>query len=269
MKWLGVLLFALLLTGCEGTPGGHPVLSTSSSASQIRAGNWNITANDSQGNSLVFGAILVQTGQSVTANNFIAQTNRLLSSCLTSNATLSNALLTNPNQLNGAITAEFGTMQFVSTLSSDGSSFTGTYSGLGAPNCVGLSASGTISGQAVPSVTGQWTGTIQPCSLNAQTGSCSPFGLSSPFVAALSENDSTVTVTGTYVITSLNGLSSGSVTTVQSDQDKLSGFTLQFTMSDISGSTLIASGTLGSDRTFTAVVKNVNGNADYLLKMSH
>jgi hypothetical protein len=269
MKLSGLLSLMLLLAGCGGPAGGHPAFSTSAQGSSIRAGNWSITASDSQGNSLIFGALLIQNGQSVTANNFFVQTNHLLSSCLTSNATLSNALVVNTNQFNGSITAEFGTLQFTSALSSNGSSFTGTYSGLGTTNCVGLGASGTITGQAVPSTTGQWTGAIQQCNLNSQSGSCAPFGLSSPFSTVLAQNDSTGNVTGTYVVTSLNGLSSGSVSVVQSDQDRLSGFAFQFSMTDISGTHLIASGTLGLDRTFTGVVRVVNGNATYLLNMSH
>ena len=271
MKLAGLvcLLLMLILAGCGGPPGGHLTFSTSAQGMSIKTGNWSITVTDVQGNSLVFGALLVQNGQAVTANNFVAQSNRLLFTCLASSATLSNALVVSSNQFNGAITAEFGTLQFSANLSSDGSSFSGTYSGLSPINCAGLGASGKIEGQEVPSTSGRWSGTIQSCSFNSQSGSCTPFGLTSSFSAVLSQNDSTGDVSGNYLVTNLNSLSSGSVSVVQSDQDILSGRVFQFTMTDISGVKLIARGTLGLDRTFTGVVRVLNGNATYLLKMSH
>jgi hypothetical protein len=258
MLW-GAVLAAIVMTGC----GGGTTQTTKGGSSQAvvdPSGNWTMTATDAQGNKLGLAALFNQVGATVTANSFTpdpVNSSPAVASdfaCLPFSAALSNGTVQNVDQFSGQVAvsnrntgAAFGTFTFSATLTQDGKSFTGTYSGM--PACSAVAASGTFAGAEVPSTSGTWSGTIQPCTWDGQTGTCALFGTNSSFAAVLSQNDETGNVTGNYQVTNLAGFSTGTVAIIP-PSDILSGLLWQFTMSDANGSKFVANGTLGLERSF-------------------
>lgn len=85
--------------------------------------------------------------------------------------------------------------------------------------------------------------------------------------AALTQNDATGNVTGTYS-TSMAPFTGGSVSVDASAQDILSGTFWQFSMSDANPTHAVAAGALDLQGGFTGVVTLLN-NTSYALSMSH
>lgn len=199
------------------------------------SGNWTMTATDGGGKSIDLAALFAQTGAVVTANSFTAAGTTGPFSCTPFSATLSNGLVQNISNFTGTVTfgGNFGAFTFDTTLTPDGKSFTGTYSNM--PSCTGLLLSGTFTGAEVPTTTGSWTGTIQPCQYSQQTGVCTLSGTTSPITASLTQDDVSGNVTGTFQVTSVPGFSQGTVA-VTPPFDILSGRFWQFSLTDNSGS---------------------------------
>lgn len=227
-------LLILVLAGCGGSGSMQPK-PTGGGAVIDPSGNWTMTATDGGGKSIQLAALFAQTGAVVTANSFTAFGNPAPFACTPFTATLSSGLVQNVSNFTGTVTFgnNFGAFTFTATLAADGKSFTGTYSNM--PSCTGLLLSGTFTGAEVPTASGSWTGTLQACTYDQATGICSTSGVTSPFTAALSQDDVTGNVTGTYQVTGVTGFSVGTIA-VQPPSDFLSGLTWQFTVSDNSGS---------------------------------
>jgi hypothetical protein len=261
---------ALLLVSCGnsgspaptggGTNGGQKVIDPS--------GNWTMTATDGGGKSVQFAALYNQVGADVTANSFTAAGNPAPFACVPFTAVLSNGLVQNVSNFTGTVTFgnNFGAFTFSATLAQDGKSFTGTYSNM--PSCTGLLLSGTFIGAEVPTTTGSWTGTLTPCTVDQQAGTCTAIqgAAAGTFAASLTQNDSTGNVTGTYQVTGLPGLTTGTVS-VNPPSDILSGLVWQFSMSDNSGTKGVANGNLNENGRFDG--NAISGSAAFILSMSH
>jgi hypothetical protein len=206
-----------------------------------------MTATDGGNHSVQFAALYNQVGADVTANSFTSLFGSTFT-CTPFTAALSNGLVQNVSNFTGTVTfgGGFGAFTFTATLAADGKSFTGTYSNM--PSCTGLLLSGTFTGAEVPSASGSWTGTIQGCSYDQTTGVCTLFGATSPFTAALTQDDATGSVTGSYQVSGAVGFSSGTVH-VRQGIDVLSGLFWEFEINDASGSAAIVCGgcTSGAD----------------------
>lgn len=200
-----------------------------------------MTATDGGGHSVQFAALFAQVGADVSANSFSAAGNPAPFSCVPFTATLSNGLVQNVSNFTGTVTFgnNFGDFTFNTTLAADGKSFTGTYANM--PSCTGLLLTGTFIGAEVPSISGSWTGTLQPCSLDQTTSTCTLFGATSGFTASLSQNDATGNVTGNYQAAAGTVLSSGTISVIP-PSDILSGTLWNFTMTDNNGTKFIACG---------------------------
>jgi hypothetical protein len=275
-----VLAVMAIACGCGGggssmtTSGGQKVIDPS--------GNWTMTAQDQQGNKLVLAALFNQVGAVVTANSFTAPNNPNLT-CNPLNLTFSNGLVANVSTFTGTLGGAFGSLAFTGTLNDAGTAVTGTYTIANLNNCGGIGATGTFTGAEVPSVSGNWTGTLQPCTRNPTTGDCpiTQGTASSAISFSLTQNDATGAVDGTYQVANLAGFSNGAVSISKNTPQGtinglLSGQSLQFAMGDVNGKNyLVANGLpntgLGLDRTYKAVVQGPFGFADnfYFLTISH
>jgi hypothetical protein len=88
--------------------------------------------------------------------------------------------------------------------------------------------------------------------------------------AALSQDDATGNVTGSYTLNGIAGLSAGTVAVLPADQDILSGLVWQFTMTDNGGSATIVNGALDMKNGFSGVaVIRVPGNPRFIVTMTH
>lgn len=261
------LAASLLMVACGGGR-VNPVAPTPG-APIDPSGNWTMTAKDAGGKSVQYAALFSQTGSVVTSNSFTAAGNPPPFACVPFSASLSNGQVLNVSNFTGDVIIgnNFGTFNFNATLAADGKSFAGTYSNM--PTCSGLLISGTYTGAEVPTTSGSWTGTIQPCAYSQQTADCPLFGTAGQITATLSQNDATGNVTGSYQITGLADFSSGTVSVVP-PSDILSGTVWQFTMQDANGTTFVTYGALDLQGGFIGhtFARTAAGQA-YLLTMKH
>lgn len=263
------LLFAIaLVAGCGGGNAGM----TTQGKPIDPSGNWAMTFTDANNNKLLMSALFDQVGSTVTAFNVLAAGNPSPFSCVPFSGTFANGTVQNTDQFSGDIQTQFGNIHFASTLNTQGTHASGTYSLTG--SCWGVAATGTFSADEIPSVSGSWTGTVT-CTMNCPAGSTS-----GTITAALTQNDSTGGVTGTYTISGLPNISSGNVA---GDQfSVLSGASWQDNMTDNNGNAYVIAGGpfngtvgLGLDRSFHGMIielHDVNpsfSNATYSVTMSH
>jgi hypothetical protein len=256
---LYTLTLALLLAGCGGStsmPPGKPPIDPS--------GNWVMKFSDTNNNSFLLSALFSQTGSVVTALNTLAAGNPAPFSCVPFSASFANGSVLNVDQFSGDVNTPFGNIHFSSTLNTAGTHASGTYTLTG--NCWGVAGSGTFTGDEVPSVSGAWTGTII-CTSNCPAGSTS-----GTIAATLTQNDATGAVSGTYTITGLPDISSGTVATGTSDV--LSGASWQDSFTDNNGNKFVIAGGplngtsgLGLDRSFNGLFLGLG--ATYTVSMSH
>lgn len=275
---LGTMALALILSACAGgqnQTGQVPPI-------ELSIGNWAMTATDSSNNKMVLAAILSETGGTVAAINVSAVGSpEPPFACVTFNGSFSNGTVANGNDLTGSFAftnastgAVYGTVQVSAILAADGLSFTGTYSGM--PSCSGLAASGTFAGKQVPSMTGAWTGSLQPCTYDQQTGTCTLTGVPGTITASLAQDNTTGTVSGTYQVPNVSGFLQGTIAMVP-PFDFLAGQSLLFTMTDLNGATYKAVGGpccnvgapgLGFDRSLQVIVTASPGT-NWYLSMTH
>jgi hypothetical protein len=281
--YLAVLCASMLMFPACG--GGGSKMNGGGTNSKVidPSGNWTMTAQDQQGRKVLFAALFNQVGSIVTANSFTATGNPSPFNCVPFQATLSNGLVQNVSNFTGVVNLTFdvnfptdtnkttGVFSFDTTLNQAGTSFSGTYSGM--PACAAVAASGTITGDEVPPVDGNWTGTIQACAHDGQTGACPVSGATSAISFTLAQNDATGNVTGTYQVANLPGMSNGVVAVVP-PSDLLSGLNLQATMTDLNGAKFILAGGpfnrqpgLGLDRTFKGLL--ISNQSFYFVSISH
>jgi hypothetical protein len=275
---VSLLAVMAIVNGCGG--GKSSITNPGSQKLIDPSGNWTMTATDSQGKTLILAALFNQVGPVVTANSFTAPGNPNLT-CNPLNLTFNNGLVANVNTFTGTISGGFGAMAFTGTLNDAGTAVTGTYAITNLNGCGGIGAAGTFTGTEVPSVSGNWTGTIAPCNRNPTTGACPVNGASSAVSFTLTQNDAIGAVTGTYQVANLAGFSNGTVAISASTPQGqitglLSGQNIQFAMQDGNGKNYIVatptpSYSLGIDRKLTALVNGPFGFADnsYLLTISH
>lgn len=273
----------LLLVSCGGGGTNSQAPGPGGGAAPIDpSGNWTMTASDSGGASAQFAALFAQTGAVVTANSITPAGDPAPFACVPFKAALSGGLVQNVSNFVGSIDisnsstgSDFGTFSFTATLADDGKSFTGTYSNM--PPCAGVLSSGTFTGAEVPTASGNWTGTLQPCALDQTTGDCPVFGATSPITATLTQNDVTGNVTGTYQANGADGLTTGTISVVP-PSDILSGHCFQFTELDAGGIKFVTNGgcngTSGLDLkgNFVGIVSDVfrpGIQNFYLLTASH
>jgi hypothetical protein len=264
---LASAILTTFLAGCGGsssTPPGKPPIDPS--------GNWRMKLSDTSGNTLLLSALFSQTGSVVTALNILAVGNPPPFACVPFTASFANGQVVNVNQFSGDIqTPSFGNIHFTSTLNAQGSHADGTYTLTG--NCWGVAASGTFSADEVPSVSGSWTGTVS-CTSNCPAGATS-----GTISATLTQNDATGVVSGTYAISGLPNISSGTV--ANGSSDVLSGSSWQDSFTDNNGNTYTIAGGpfngtagLGLDRSFGGLLIETHdahgaNTASYTVTMSH
>ncbi|HEU0369082.1 MAG TPA: hypothetical protein VFR42_07730, partial [Candidatus Acidoferrum sp.] len=213
-----VLIAALTITACGGSSASKPPIDPS--------GNWAMKFSDASGNSFIMSSLFSQSGSVVTALNTLAAGNPAPFSCVPFTASFANGQVLNVNQFFGDINTPFGNIHFTSTLNPDGSHADGNYTLTG--NCWTVAPTGTFTADEVPSVSGSWTGTIT-CTLNCPAGATT-----GTIAAALTQNDATGLVSGTYVVTGLPNISSGTIAT-RTGIDVLSGESWQDGATDNNG----------------------------------
>jgi hypothetical protein len=185
-----------------------------------------------------------------------------------------NGLVSDVSTFSGIMNGNFGTVSFTSTLNDAGTHALGTYTVTpgSAGNCLGIALTGTLTADEVPSVSGNWTGTVA-CSLNCPTPS--PVGT---IAMTLSQDDATGAVTGSYTITGIPGVSSGTIIP-NSPSDILSGPNLEEKLQDNNGTIFFFSGGpvtsrplagLGLDRSYQGEMSDGNSfDPLYIVNMSH
>jgi hypothetical protein len=268
---LASLITAITLIACGGGSSSTTTPIGGGAKPIDPSGNWTMTATDSGAKTVQFAALFSQSGSIVTANSFTAAGNPAPFSCVPFTATLANGQVVDVDNFTGDVVFgnNFGTFSFNTTLKPDGKSSTGTFTNM--PPCTGLLASGSYDAAEVPTTTGSWTGTLQPCDIDFATGICAPnANPAGAMTATLSQDDATGNVTGQFTITGVAGLSAGTVAVLASDQDLLSGTVWQFTMSDASGLAIIVNGTLDMKNGFSGVALiHAAGSPRFILTMTH
>ena len=228
---VSTIIITLLLAGCGGQS-GVPIGPSPAPVQKVidPSGNWMMTATDSNGNKANFAMIFSQSGSVVSNPSALPiqgtspsePDNTSSFDCVSApdilSLALSNATVQNTSNFTGSMDLEdetiyppqdFGTFTFNTTLVSSGLSFSGIYSTM--PSCTGVAASGTFSGEEVPSVTGSWTGTLQPCTMTSG-GTCASTGNGTETIAAtLTQDDQDGAVSGPYTVTGDSELTSGNV----------------------------------------------------------
>lgn len=266
-KYLALIALSLAFAGCGGTS-----TATKSGKPIDPSGNWSMKFTDTSNNSFLLSALFSQTGSVVTALNILAAGNPSPFSCVPFSATFANGEVLNVNQFSGDITtASFGSVHFSSTLNDAGTHASGTYTLSG--NCWGVGTSGSFSADEIPSISGTWTGTVN-CTANCPAGATS-----GTISATLTQDDASGVVSGTYTISGLPNISSGTLSTKSSDV--LSGASWQDSMTDQNGNTYVVAGGplngsagLGLDRSFHGSIFEQSDAhsaslATYSVSMSH
>lgn len=277
-----LLLMAILstpLTGCgskTNTPHPKPVLA---GVPIDPSGNWKLAFTDANSNTFILSALFSQVGADVTGISFSEVGNTATFQCSAqTNVTMANGTVLNVSTFSGDISGNFGAIHFTSTLNPQGSHADGTYTLTPGPagNCLGVALTGTFTADEVPSMSGNWTGTVS-CRSNCPLAT--PVGTAGSMTATLAQNDATGAVTGSYVINGLLPLlSAGTISTTSADL--LSGASWQDTVSDNTGSSFfIAGGPLssngttgvGQDRSFNGILimRSCCSDTTYLVNMSH
>jgi hypothetical protein len=271
MKSAMLAVLVISLAGCAHVtpptppPSGQPI---------DPSGNWAMTATDTNNKTANFAAIFSQTGSTVTATgsnyqgyNLSAPNEPSTFTCTGLQMSLSNGQVQDTSQFSGTITlsSSIGSFSFTSTLNSAGTSFSGTYSGM--PSCVGVAASGTFSGEEIPSVTGTWTGSLTPCTLSGSTCTANG-GTAGTLTLNLTEYDNIGQASGTFTATGITTLVSGPAgtgTTISGNATSgpftvgpgtLSGTAFNFLCQDTSGQGGVAmvTGTLTTSGSFTGLM---------------
>jgi hypothetical protein len=244
-----------------------------------------MTAKDSAGNYWEVTGIAFQTGSTVTMAHMIGSTSNPYYGCYPYEVTLSNgnvngATFTGTFTVTSRVTPpgtdQANTITFTAALAPDGLSITsGTYTSATTDSCFPNAVTGTFDGHQVPSVSGNWTGTIQPCTWNSQTGTCALFGTSSTMSAILNQDDATASVSGSYSVTNLAGVSHGTAI-VPNPNSFLSGPNMEMFWLDANGNSFTVAGGpdvgspgLAQDGSFVGVVAGVTNSNYYWLTMSH
>jgi hypothetical protein len=240
------------------------------------SGNWAMQFTDSSSNTFILSGLFSQTGAIVTGIHFseAGETLTINFTCgVQPDISLANGLVQNVNQFSGTLAGNFGTIAFNSVLNDAGTHAAGTYTvtpgALG--NCLGVALTGTFVADEVPSMTGNWSGTIT-CTAQCPIGS-----INGTISMSLTQDDATGNITGSYTVSGLPGLSGGNLVPDPANDNILSGHSIQQRLQDntagvifMVGGPLNSLGTagVGLDRTFQGSIVN-GGGLIYSISMSH
>lgn len=273
------IAIALLAVGCGGTKASNPTAPQGKLVDP--SGNWRMTFTDTNSNTFLLSALFNQVGAVVSGLSFSEVGNGPNATPPTPfqcaaqrDVSMANGLVANVNQFSGDISGNFGTIHFFSTLNDAGTHAGGTYTVTpGANNCLGIALTGTFTGDEVPSVSGNWTGTVT-CTSNCPTGFTS-----GTIAASLTQNDATGAVTGSYSIGGVPNISAGNLVADPLGNNFISGSSMQQKLLDNNGSTLFLSGGpvsglgttgIGLDRKFNGNISNGSSfDPLYVVTMSH
>jgi hypothetical protein len=278
---IAVMAVATLgLFGCGGSVKTAPVNPVTSQGLIDPSGNWQLKFTDSNSNGFLLSALFNQVGAVVNGVNISELGNgpgavppTPFQCAAQPNVAFTNGLVANVSNFTGILSGNFGTISFNTTLNDAGTEAVGTYvvtPGAAGP-CLGIALTGTLTADEVPSASGTWTGTVN-CTANCPTG---PTTGTASFT--LSQDDATATITGSYTITGLPGISSGVIVT--DPTDFLSGPNVQEKLQDNNGTLFFLSGGpvtseplagLGLDRSFQGQM-GIGGSIEplYTVTMSH
>jgi hypothetical protein len=269
------LILTVMLVGC----GGGSTKTTTVNGQKLvdPSGNWKMTFTDTNNNTFLLSALYNQTGSVVTGTNFSEVGNAApgFQCVVQANISISNGTVQNVNQFSGDLAGNFGTIHFTSTLNDAGTHASGTYTVTPGANgnCLGIALTGTFVGDEVPSVSGNWTGTIN-CVQNCPIGSTS-----GTLTMSLTQNDSNGVVTGSYATSGLPGISAGNLVSDPLGNNFISGASVQQKLLDNNGQTFFLVGGplnsfgtagLGLDRSFHGnIVTGGSSDPIYAVSMNH
>lgn len=202
--WIAIVLCAV---GCGGTKASNP---TTQGKLVDPSGNWKQSFTDSNGNTFILSALYNQVGSVVTGVNFSEVGNgpgatppTPFQCAAQRDIAMANGTVQSVNQFSGDLSGNFGGIHFTSALNDAGTHAAGTYTLTPGANgnCLGIALTGTFTGDEVPSMSGNWTGTVT-CVSNCPTG-----GTTGSITATLTQDDATGAVTGSYATSGLPGSS--------------------------------------------------------------
>jgi hypothetical protein len=275
-----VMAVSLLgLFGCGGTPKTSP--NPTSQHLIDPSGNWQLKFTDSNSNLFLLSALFNQVGAVVNGVNISEVGNGSGAvpptpfNCVAQpDVSFTNGLVADVSTFTGTLSGNFGTLAFTTTLNDPGTEAVGTYTLTpgAAGNCLGIALTGTLTADEVPSVSGNWTGTVA-CVQNCPTGTTS-----GAIAMTMAQDDATGSVTGSYMISGIPGISSGTIVP-NSPSDLLSGPNLEAKLQDNNGTTFFFSGGpvtarplagLGLDRSYQGELSDGNSvDPLYTVNMSH
>jgi hypothetical protein len=273
--WITVIL--AIFVGCGG--GSTKINPMTAQGLIDPSGNWKMSFTDSNPNDLfILSGLFSQVGANVSGINFSEVGNQApgFQCAAQRDISLSNGLVSNVSTFTGTLTGNFGTITFTSTLNDAGTHSQGTYTVTpgAAGNCLGVALTGTFTGDEVPSMSGNWSGSIT-CTQSCPTGSTT-----GTLTMTLTQDDATGAVTGTYATSGIAGISSGNLIPDPLNNNLLSGSSIQARLGDNSGSILVMVGGplnsfgtagVGLDRSFHGNILALDGTlqTEYAVSISH
>jgi hypothetical protein len=283
IKFGTICLILTALVGCggggAGTTGGNP---TPQGKPIDPSGNWRMTFTDSNGQMFLLSALFNQTGSVVTGINFSevgngpgAQPPTPFQCAAQRDIAMANGSVQNTNQFSGDLSGNFGAIHFTSTLNDAGTHTAGTYTLTPGANgnCLGIALTGAFVGDEIPSVSGNWTGTVT-CSKNCPTGFTS-----GTMSMSLTQDDATGAVTGSYSTSGVPGVTNGQLVSDPLGNNFISGSNMQEKLLDNNGATLFTTGGpfngfntsgLGLDRSYHGILTDGNSvDPFYLVNLTH
>jgi hypothetical protein len=253
-----------MITGCGG--GSSASNPTSQGKPIDPSGNWRMTFTDSNSQMFLLSALFNQTGAVVTGINFSevgngpdGQPPTPFQCAAQRDISMANGTVQNVSTFSGDLSGNFGAIHFTSTLNDAGTHASGTYTVTPGANgnCLGIALTGTYTGDEVPSVSGNWSGTVT-CSTNCPTGFTS-----GAMSMSLTQDDATGAVTGSYSTSGIPGVTNGQLVPDPLGNNFISGSNMQEKVLDNNGSTLFVTGGpfngfntsgLGLDRSFHGII---------------
>jgi hypothetical protein len=275
------LILAAALVGCGGgtsvsnptSPQGKPI---------DPSGNWRMTFTDSNSQVFLLSALFNQTGSVVTGINFSevgngpnGQPPTPFQCAAQRDITMANGTVQNVSTFSGDLSGNFGGIHFTSTLNAAGTHTAGTYTVTPSANgnCLGIALTGTFVGDEIPSVSGNWTGTVG-CIQNCPTGFTS-----GTMSMSLTQDDATGAVTGSYSTSGVPNITNGQLVSDPLGNNFISGSNIQEKLLDNNGTTLFTTGGpfngfntsgLGLDRSYHGILTDGNSfDPFYLVSLSH